>query len=162
MAFLAWRGEHSSGAKKYAPRERDCFVTSSRWGEVARDSARVRGRRQCAIVRSVPLHPPRTFGARLPLPTAESPRRGERSEARTRRKRGGRSPSHRAAARRGRPFPLRGAGSRKRPATSQQRRKSLSSVSGSARSIRQFRGRLLPQLVQMVPNGSAHNETGGM
>ena len=60
-----------------ASREGIFIFTSPQWGEVARRSSegakawRVRGIRRCRFARSVPPLPPRTFGARLPLPTGE-------------------------------------------------------------------------------------------
>ena len=45
--------------------------------------ARVRGIRRCRFARSVPPHPPRTFGARLPLPTGARGRKRSERVART-------------------------------------------------------------------------------
>ena len=47
------------------------YVHLSPLGRGRERSERVRGVRRCRFARSVPPHPPRTYGARLPLPTGE-------------------------------------------------------------------------------------------
>ncbi len=58
---------HHSGAKRVA--RTDFYVHLSRVGRGRERGERVRGIQRCRFTRSVPPHPPRTFGARLPLPT---------------------------------------------------------------------------------------------